>query len=101
MYTKQTINSAVRTLQEKGYVTLESAPDNRRRKLVRLTEAGRDYALATGGQVYQAETRAISRLGEEKMAELVRLTEEHLTCLEEEINRMIANIPSETEEKAK
>ena len=101
MYTKQTINSAVRALQEKGYVMLESAPDNRRRKLVRLTETGRAYALATGGQVYQAETRAIFRLGEKKMAELVRLTEEHLTCLEEEINRMIANTPSETEEKAK
>ena len=98
MYTKQTINSAVRALQEKGYVTLESAPGNRKRKLLRLTEAGRAYAISTGGQVYRAETRAISRLGEEKMTELVRLTEEHLACLEEEVNRMIANTPSETEE---
>ena len=37
MYTKQTINSAVRALQEQGYVTLESAPGNRKRKLLRLT----------------------------------------------------------------
>ena len=99
MYTKQTINSTVRALEKKGYVTLETAPGEHRRKLLCLTEAGRAYALSTSGQVYEAERRAISRLGEDQMAKLIELNDALLSSLEEELNRMKTDAPSaETEE---
>ena len=41
MFPKQTINSSVKTLSEKGLLTLEMIPGTRNKKRILLTEGGR------------------------------------------------------------
>lgn len=43
-YSKQTINSAIKTLTARGFATLEFAEGSRKNKVVRLTEAGMRFA---------------------------------------------------------
>ena len=88
MYTKQTINSAVRALQEKGYVTLESAPDHRRRKLVRLSEAGREAARQLRESLHEQIGYLADRLGEEKLVQFAQTARDiQLALLERENER--------------
>ena len=53
---KQTVNLIVKNLRAQGYVTVDEAPDDRRIKTVRMTEAGRAYC----GHVVRHITRAPS-----------------------------------------
>lgn len=43
-YSKQTINSAIKTLTARGFATLEFAEGSRKNKVVSLTEEGRRFA---------------------------------------------------------
>ena len=47
MFPKQTINSSVKTLSEKGLLTLEMIPGTRNKKRILLTEGGRKKAGET------------------------------------------------------
>lgn len=39
---KQTVNLIIKKLLSQGYVTVEEAPENKRNKVVQMTEAGRE-----------------------------------------------------------
>lgn len=45
-YSKQTINSAIKTLTARGFATLEFAEGSRKNKVVSLTEEGRRFCRA-------------------------------------------------------
>lgn len=55
-YSKQTINSAIKTLRARGLATLEFAEGSRKNKVVRLTEEGVRFAKAL--RVASAKSRA-------------------------------------------
>lgn len=56
---KQTVNSIVNGLVRKGYVTLEHAAGSRNRKVIRLTDEGREFGMENVQWIYEAEQRAI------------------------------------------
>lgn len=56
-YSKQTINSAIKTLTARGFATLEFAEGSRKSKVVSLTEEGRRFA-----ELEPCEQREIMRL---------------------------------------
>ena len=62
---KQTVNSALKSLERGGYIELDG-PGGVRGKTVLLTEAGRRLTESTAGRVVRAETEAFSRLGPEE-----------------------------------
>ena len=72
--TKQTISAIVRKFQKLGYVSLETSETDRRNKLIRLTDTGREYARRIIQPAADAEIDAMAELCREDILELVRLT---------------------------
>lgn len=81
---KQTVNSALKKLEEDGCLRLESWPEDRRSKRLYLTEKGGALAEASAGAVWDLEARAFLHLTEEERRELIRLEEKYVDALEEQ-----------------
>lgn len=62
LYPKQTVNMVIRSFMEKGWVTLEQSENDRRNKLVRLTEAGAAFARQVVEPYWDAGECAFSEL---------------------------------------
>ncbi len=83
-FPKQTINSAVTNLSKKGMLTLEESPDNRKNKIISLTENGKKTAAETAQKLLQAEIKATEKLGPEKTALYNQLRAEYYDLLKSE-----------------
>ena len=84
MFPKQTINSAVSALAEKGLLELAPIPGTRNRKKISLTPAGMQTAEQTVGRMAGAEQRAAEKMGLEQMTQFIELHRNFYTCLYEE-----------------
>ena len=62
---KQTVNSALKSLERSGFIELDG-PGGVKGKAVLLTEAGRRLTEDTAGRVVRAEVEAFSKLGSEE-----------------------------------
>ncbi len=81
MFPKQTINSAVVTLANKGLLELSLIPGTRNKKKLTLTDAGEKLAGGTVARMRKAECSAVEAMGTERMglfAELYKEFFEHL-----------------------
>lgn len=87
-YPKQTVNSTVTGLIEKGYLRLEQLPGMRNGKAVRLTEVGVRLCEEKIAPLIAAEERSLMRLTEEERDALVRLNEKQCNMFEEEISKL-------------
>ncbi len=94
-YPKQTVNSAVRSLEGKGLLVLAAADADRRSKLVTLTEAGRAFARRHLDPAMRAEARAFASLGPEKAARLVSLASEYARAVHAEVEAMGCASPTD------
>lgn len=72
-YSKQTINSAIKTLTARGLATLEFAEGSRKNKVVCLTEEGKRFAKRYAAPAQKAEQRAFDALEPGEQQELMRL----------------------------
>lgn len=87
-YAPQTINSALKTLEEQGFVSLELAPKSRKNKQVLFTEAGKALIEKKIVPLVNAEERSFDRLNEEERNQLLAITQKHIAVLEEEISKI-------------
>lgn len=71
---KQTVNLIIRNLLNEAYVTIEKRKENKREKLVRMTEAGKDYCEKTVRHITWAEDTAMSMFTEEEQKQLIDLS---------------------------
>ena len=67
---KQTINSALKSLERNGFITLATGKDRRSKFLV-LTEAGQELAARTVDLVIEQEQLAIASMGQETVLILI------------------------------
>ena len=95
-YPPQTINSALKNLEQAGYLRLESAPDNRKNKEIRVTPAGEELLRRTADPVFAVEERAFRRLTEEEREAILRLGRRNLDLLREEAERLLSGREAET-----
>ena len=72
-YSKQTINSAIKTLTARGFATLEFAEGSRKNKVVRLTDEGKRFAEHYALPAVEAEQRAFGALEPWEQREILRL----------------------------
>lgn len=72
-YSKQTINSAIKTLTTRGLATLEFAEGSRKNKVVRLTDEGKRFAEHYALPAVEAEQRAFGALEPWEQREILRL----------------------------
>ena len=83
-YSKQTINSAIKTLRARGLATLEFAEGSRKNKVVRLTEEGVQFAKRYALPAQKAEQQAFEALGPWEQHEIMRLVGKFSHVLNEE-----------------
>jgi DNA-binding MarR family transcriptional regulator len=74
--TKQSVGEIVDDLVEHGYVERFPDPEDRRAKLIRLTEKGVQAQRVGFGLIHEIEGRWAERFGTERMAELRETLEE-------------------------
>ena len=79
---KQTINSALRKLENEDIIFLETA--NAKNKRVFLTQKGKQLSSET------AENRILADWGSETSEQYLALNERYLKCLQKELQRMKA-----------
>lgn len=74
--TKQTVSAIIKKFWKLGYISLTESETDRRNKIVRFTDMGKEYATKIIPPAANAEIDAMSELdlSDEDIAELVRLT---------------------------
>lgn len=83
---KQTINSAIRKLEQEEILYLEQ--ETGRTKRVCLTEKGRGLLQQTAGRLYEAERNALRDWPEEEFAQYLALMRKYNRCIRTEIEKM-------------
>lgn len=82
---KQTVNTIVTHMVERGMAFLEVVPGTRNRKIIRLTEVGKKYGESIVRPVSEAENRAFSRLPEADRLACIVAVRKYISILKEEI----------------
>lgn len=96
-YSKQTINSAIKTLTARGFATLEFAEGSRKNKVVRLTEAGMRFAEQYALPAQEAEQQAFEVLEPWEQREIMRLIEKFSHALGDECGVFKQHIAAENQ----
>lgn len=82
---KQTVNTIVMHMVQKGFVSLEVVPGTRNRKNILLTEAGREYGERIVMPISQAEQKAFEKLSLENWVACTHAFSQYIDALKEEI----------------
>ena len=89
---KQTVNLIIKNLLAENYVTITGMPENKRNKIVRMTDAGRAYCEKVVRHITWAEDTAMSMFTPEEQKQLIDLSRTFTRNLTRLVNQ-------ETEEK--
>lgn len=84
---KQTVNLIIRNLLNAAYVTVEARKENRREKLVQMTDAGRAYCEGAVRHITWAEDTAMSLFSPEEQEQLIDLSRRFTENLTELIHQ--------------
>lgn len=84
---KQTVNLIIKNLLNKSYITVEECKENKREKLVRITEAGKAYCEKVVCHITWAEDTAMSMLTQKEQEQLINLSRKFTKNLTELINQ--------------
>lgn len=96
-YSKQTINSAIKTLTARGFATLEFAEGSRKNKVVSLTEEGRRFAKRYAMPAQGAEQQAFEALEPWEQREIMRLVGKFSHVLNEECEAFKRQVAAEND----
>ena len=96
-YSKQTINSAIKTLTARGFATLGLAEGSRKNKVVSLTEEGRRFAERYALPALKAEQRAFGALEPCEHREIMRLIGKFSQVLGDECDAFKQHIAAESQ----
>ena len=84
---KQTVNVIIKNLLSAHYVTVTEVPENKRNKMVQMTEAGRAYCEKVVRHITWAEDTAMSMFTPEEQKQLVDLSRTFTKNLAMLVNR--------------
>ena len=83
---KQTINSAIRSLEARDILYLEQHIG--RSKKILLTEKGKEFIEKTAARIYQAEMQAFDTWTDEEIDTYIQLMEKYAHCFRQQIERL-------------
>lgn len=86
---KQTIHSALKSLEAAGYIRLEPLADNLKSKQIVLTAAGEALMERSIDRIFRAEQLAFARLTDTERREFLHLYRKHIELLQNEMNQMM------------
>lgn len=87
-YSKQTINSAIKSLEARGLIVLTFAEGSRKNKVAHLTEAGRAFTDCYIRPGQEAERRAFCTLAPNDRATLLNLARAYTDALIAELGNL-------------
>lgn len=83
---KQTVHGILMDFEEKKYITMSANAENKRERLVSLTEDGKKFVFPILAQLHKMEENAMEKMGSEKRNQLIVCNSEYYELLREEIN---------------
>ena len=86
--TKQVVNVTIKNFKDKGYIFFEENPEDKRTKVIKLTEDGRTYAASILDALEAAENAAMKELTAEEQDVLLRAGEKFTTALARNIDEL-------------
>ena len=86
--TKQVVNATIKNFKDKGYIFFEENPEDKRTKVIKLTEDGRTYAASILDALEGAENAAMKELTAEEQDVLLRAGEKFTTALARNIDEL-------------
>jgi DNA-binding MarR family transcriptional regulator len=84
---KQTINSALKKLEQDGVITLKTMDDRRSKQLI-LTEKGRRLSAKTVDRVMETEQLALAELTEEELTAYLSIFSKHTSLLRKHLSSL-------------
>lgn len=86
---KQTVHSALKTLEAAGYIKLEFTADNRKNKRITLTSSGEAFAEKSVDSILLADRTALDKLDAAERNEFLRLYHKYVGLLRDETNQLM------------
>lgn len=83
---KQTVNSIVSNMVKKGYVYLKMVPGSKNRKIICLTEEGREFGEKLVRPLVVAEQNAFARIPLEEQEAIISGVDKYIRYLKEEMD---------------
>lgn len=87
-FSKQTVNTIINHMVQKGFTQLEVVSGTRNKKLIRLTEAGRKYGESIVLPIVTAEQRAFGNLSEADRTAFARSLGNYIALIRGELNEI-------------
>ena len=84
---KQTVNSIVSSMAKRGLVELKHMPGTRNLKVIKLTEAGRQFAADNVQWIFEADERAMEKTDLRELRAVISLLDKYVRNLREELSR--------------
>lgn len=82
---KQTVNNVIASFYKKGYIGLCELPENRRIKVIHLTDKGREYADTLIPKIHQANVKAMNTLTKEEQDMMIRFVNRYAEAFKQEM----------------
>lgn len=82
-FPKQTVNSAIKSLMEKGYISLSCISNQRKEKIIRLTSDGNLFLQKCVKPVLEAEQMAFSKMTVHEQMLYIELAQKYIGYLRE------------------
>ncbi len=85
-FSKQTVNTALRNLERKGFISLVQVESDKRSKYVVLTEEGKRFASKYIKIILQIEEITLHKMSDAERDAMIRSSRRYLELFREEIN---------------
>lgn len=83
---KQTVNNIVMDMKERAFIEMGFAENNRKEKVLMLTDAGKEYISSLVSSMNKVEENMTGKMGEENLSQLANLLIEYGNIIREEIS---------------
>ncbi|MCM1006909.1 MAG: MarR family transcriptional regulator [Ruminococcus flavefaciens] len=84
---KQTVNTVITDLQKKGYIRLTPDENDKRSKIIILTDEGRRYAENIVNPLLNCEKEVLAEMGEERVEMLISTMNQYAELLEQKMRK--------------
>ena len=86
---KQTVNSALKTLEAAGYIEVKASGANRKNKQIWLTEKGLRFVTETIDDIFVMEQKTFEHFSAEDRALFLSLNRQYVSSLHEEASKIL------------
>lgn len=97
---RQTVNSALKNLQKDEYICLTQAENNKKSKILVLTEKGEELAKNSADMVLKSEIKVLRQFSEDELKVFLSLSEKYALLLRKEYEEISdSNLKTGKEQK--